>query len=791
MRRNRFNNGRSPILPNKGGKLWRFKTGKGIFSTPVIGHDQTILVGSADRFFYAIDPDGQQKWRLETGEIIDSAAAVAKDGTIYVPSGDGNLYALTPEGEELWRFTAQHMKGDPLQHEGTSCCRQRFGPLALCHLESGTSNWFEGNVVIGKDGMLWAGNDNHRMYGISPTGQAQTVFWPAHWIGFATVWTAAATLSNGDVLFGSLNSHAYNITADGQCNWRRELRQLSINDMITSSPALSNDEKTAYMGSWDKNLYALDTRSGKIKWQFLTDGHIYSSPAVTKEGSIIFASTDGTVYALDPDGQLLWSFATLDPIRSSPAVAGDGTIYIGSGDGILYALDQDGKRRWSFDTTTEDRNDLNSSPALGLSSIYIGGENGYLHAIPYSYCESNPRDRRCNLNPKSDLARSGAEFFYVTTGGRTLKRPEGAIQRAAALTFRLVVSKNQKISKAKINFKTFRFSSEPEAHFDIIEAADPQIVHLVPKHFLDPSTSYAITLTADYEVPASIGQETVTRTFTFQTIDEDKPTLDLDLGEHRVPAWEIQNLAPYQPAMLLSLNQIGFDSVNFLSSVIHRDDDRAIMWFTSGLPANDHTRIDPEAPTIGALQAQFDGSSFRFEGSHFNLVTGGPLLSIANLEISSQFDNGFFDQGTSFYASSPCSLRLAKGAGYLLRQLNQCNPQNELTSFGTIRGKPYLGHANHRPTGIQATRIYRRGGRVLADIQASDFAMDAHISALVLYDRKARQLLPMDYSQTNRSEKDAHGNLARVILKPRGQINWGHITAILVTDLFPIQKQRL
>ena len=44
--------------------LWRFQTGKGIFSTPVIDGDGNVYIGSADRTFYAIDRDGTVRWKL-------------------------------------------------------------------------------------------------------------------------------------------------------------------------------------------------------------------------------------------------------------------------------------------------------------------------------------------------------------------------------------------------------------------------------------------------------------------------------------------------------------------------------------------------------------------------------------------------------------------------------------------------------------------------------------------------------------------------------------------------------
>ena len=77
MRRDSRNTGASPIRARyRGGEPWRFRTARGIFSTPVIGGDGTVYVGSADHDFYALRPDGRLRWKLRTGGIIDAAAAI-------------------------------------------------------------------------------------------------------------------------------------------------------------------------------------------------------------------------------------------------------------------------------------------------------------------------------------------------------------------------------------------------------------------------------------------------------------------------------------------------------------------------------------------------------------------------------------------------------------------------------------------------------------------------------------------------------------------------------------------
>ena len=63
-------------------------------SSPAIGSDGTIYVGSEDNNLYAINPDGTKKWAFDTGDDVNSSPAIGRDGTIYFGSLDGNLYAI-------------------------------------------------------------------------------------------------------------------------------------------------------------------------------------------------------------------------------------------------------------------------------------------------------------------------------------------------------------------------------------------------------------------------------------------------------------------------------------------------------------------------------------------------------------------------------------------------------------------------------------------------------------------------------------------------------------------------
>lgn len=65
---------------------WTFQTYHPVDSSPAVGDDGTIYVGSQG-FCYAINPDGTMKWAFSThGGAGVSSPAIGPDGTLYVGS---------------------------------------------------------------------------------------------------------------------------------------------------------------------------------------------------------------------------------------------------------------------------------------------------------------------------------------------------------------------------------------------------------------------------------------------------------------------------------------------------------------------------------------------------------------------------------------------------------------------------------------------------------------------------------------------------------------------------------
>ena len=117
--------GKNKPVPQKkakataGVKLWEFETGGTIGnSSPAIGSDGTVYIGSNDYKLYAINgKTGVKLWEFETGGTVYSSPAIGPDGTVYVGSWDKKLYAIKTDSKGLAK-SPWPMRGQNAQHTG-------------------------------------------------------------------------------------------------------------------------------------------------------------------------------------------------------------------------------------------------------------------------------------------------------------------------------------------------------------------------------------------------------------------------------------------------------------------------------------------------------------------------------------------------------------------------------------------------------------------------------------------------------------------------------------------------
>ena len=98
--------------------LWEFETGDQVRSSPAIGSDGTVYVGSNDNKLYAINgKSGVKLWEFETGAPVRSSPGIGSDGTVYVGSFDNKLYAIKTDSKGLAK-SPWPMRGQNAQHTG-------------------------------------------------------------------------------------------------------------------------------------------------------------------------------------------------------------------------------------------------------------------------------------------------------------------------------------------------------------------------------------------------------------------------------------------------------------------------------------------------------------------------------------------------------------------------------------------------------------------------------------------------------------------------------------------------
>jgi len=94
------------VYPN-GTLKWVFETEDGCESSPAIGPDNSIYIGSYDGYLYALTDEQTHatlQWKYKTNGPIDGSPIVDGDGSIYVGSRDGYLYAVYPNGTLKWKL---------------------------------------------------------------------------------------------------------------------------------------------------------------------------------------------------------------------------------------------------------------------------------------------------------------------------------------------------------------------------------------------------------------------------------------------------------------------------------------------------------------------------------------------------------------------------------------------------------------------------------------------------------------------------------------------------------------
>lgn len=259
FKRGRLRTGWTPLLgPQTDNLLWSIPSVP-LQSSPVIGRDGTIYVGSDNGFFNAFNPDGTLKWSYDTGSRIEGPPAIVRDGPIYFPSAN-DQFALDLDGTFRWRFRG----------------RDGYGLGSA--------------PAVGRDGTIYLTSHLNVLYAIASDGSQQWKYEPGGFV--SDVPSSPAVGPDGTIYYGDGNNEVIALNPDGTLTW-------SYPDGSYHSALSIGGDGTIYIGDGRGYLHALSA-DGSLSWSRRVDGtNVRAAPSVGR-GRRLYAGGFNGFYALAP-----------------------------------------------------------------------------------------------------------------------------------------------------------------------------------------------------------------------------------------------------------------------------------------------------------------------------------------------------------------------------------------------------------------------------------------------------------------------------------------------------------
>jgi outer membrane protein assembly factor BamB len=290
--------GRVLAVDRAGVVRWSFTAPDRVFSSPAVVGALAVFGHDGDRVL-AVDARGAERWSAGTPDDADGSPVVGPDETVYFASHEA--VALDGEGRPRWRTPLRsHAFGAPaLSPDGTLYVPELAGAVSL---------------LRARDGAL-----------------VRRVEVPA------PVYAGVLVLDDGGFVVGALDGHVRAYGLDGALRWDFATRGARDMPGVRAMPALTRDN-VVVVGAEDGGIYGLRAADGGEVFRVATSNPVRSSARIDADGRIYVGGEDDTLRCLDGAGAALWSVVLGADIDGTPAILADGTLVVGTDDGALYAL---------------------------------------------------------------------------------------------------------------------------------------------------------------------------------------------------------------------------------------------------------------------------------------------------------------------------------------------------------------------------------------------------------------------------------------------------------------------
>lgn len=340
-----------------GKSIWKFQTGGGVASSPVIQGDM-IYFGSKDGYFYAVNKDtGAEAWKYSVGNPIICQAAVL-DNKVFFSSKEVYFAVDARTGTEIWRYD--------------------LNPEVRYTIRRDQWDYHESSPAI-DNGVVYFGSGMGAILGF------EAVSGELVWEFNATDSTAIRStplIQDGVIYYGEwLGKYRAVDIATKEILWENSYSAGFQNAAVIKDGVI-------FIGGRDTRIYALDINTGESKWSFKDPVASWITGDPVIDGDIVYFSTSDSkkVYAINiEDGTVVAEYPIY--MNSFTKVIIDyGRLYVTSGDAYnspgtgklqVYKLDDSQNCEWELNLET---GGIFTSPLLADGIVYFGCEDGCLYA---------------------------------------------------------------------------------------------------------------------------------------------------------------------------------------------------------------------------------------------------------------------------------------------------------------------------------------------------------------------------------------------------------------------------
>ncbi len=141
--------------------------------------------------------------------------------------------------------------------------------------------------------------------------------------------------------YGDREGRLLCISSNGSLRWKRVFNSVNWYESIISKDGI------IYVGlNVDKKLYAFD-KNGQELWSKSLGQGLGLYPPVIRDDGTIYVNLSGGLFALTPDGEIIWEYKPKDGIvATSPALSKDKSLILNLNRSRLVSLDENGKEIW-------------------------------------------------------------------------------------------------------------------------------------------------------------------------------------------------------------------------------------------------------------------------------------------------------------------------------------------------------------------------------------------------------------------------------------------------------------